>query len=51
MNQDQINKLYERRKYAGSFEAALIDAYLKADSGNAQRLRDAFKDSRFDLTK
>lgn len=49
--QEQINKLYKRRNYAGSFEAALIDAYLKADQGNAKRLADAFKNSRFDLTK
>jgi hypothetical protein len=48
--QDNIDRLYERRKFAGGFESALIDAYMKADSGNAKRLEDAFKGTMFDLT-
>ena len=48
---EQINALYERRKYAGGFESALIDAYMKADCGNAKRLEEAFKGTMFDLTK
>lgn len=48
--QKQIDALYDRRKYAGGFESALIDAYLKADGGNAKLLEDAFKGTRFDLT-
>jgi len=48
--QQHIDALYERRKYAGGFECALIDAYLKADGGNARILEDAFKGTRFDLT-
>lgn len=50
MTQKHIDSLYERRKYAGGFEAALIDAYLKADDGNAKILEEAFKGTRFDLT-
>lgn len=49
--QQHINALYERRKTAGGFECALIDAYMKADGGNAKLLEDAFKGTRFDLTK
>ena len=49
--QQHIDALYERRKTAGGFESALIDAYMKADGGNAKILEDAFKDTRFDLTK
>ena len=48
--QNQINALYERRKTAGGFESALIDAYMKADGGNSKILEDAFKGTRFDLT-
>ena len=48
--QQHIDALYERRKTAGGFESALIDAYMKADGGNAKLLEDAFKGSRFDLT-
>lgn len=50
MTQQHIDSLYERRKYAGGFEAALIDAYLKADKGNAKILEEAFKGTRFDIT-
>jgi hypothetical protein len=49
--QQHIDALYERRKTAGGFESALIDAYMKADGGNAKLLEDAFKGTRFDLTK
>lgn len=48
--QQHIDALYERRKYAGGFECALIDAYLKADGGNAKILEEAFRGTRFDLT-
>ena len=48
--QQHIDALYERRKTAGGFESALIDAYMKADGGNAKLLEDAFKGTRFDLT-
>lgn len=47
---EQLNALHERRKYAGGFECALIDAYLKADGGNSKILEEAFKGTRFDLT-
>jgi hypothetical protein len=47
--QEAIDRLYERRKYAGGFECALIDAYLKADGSNAKRLEEAFRGTRFDL--
>lgn len=47
--QENIDRLYERRNYAGSFEASLIDAYMNADSGNAKILEEAFKGTRFDL--
>jgi hypothetical protein len=49
--QKQIDALYERRKTAGGFESALIDAYLKADGGNSAILEEAFKGTRFDLTR
>jgi hypothetical protein len=49
--QEQINALYERRNYAGGFETALIDAYMQADGGNSKILEQAFKGTRFDLTK
>ena len=48
--QENINRLYERRKTAGSFESALIDAYLNADASNSRILEQAFKGTRFDLT-
>ena len=48
--QQHIDALYERRKTAGGFECALIDAYMKADGGNAEILEKAFKGTRFDLT-
>ena len=46
---EQLNNLHERRKYAGSFEAALITAYINADGGNSKILEEAFKGTRFDL--
>ena len=49
--QQHIDALYERRKTAGGFESALIDAYMKADGGNSKILEEAFKGTRFDLTK
>jgi hypothetical protein len=49
--QEQIDALYERMKTAGGFECALIDAYLKADGGNSKILEEAFKGTRFDLTR
>ena len=48
--QQHIDALYERRKTAGGFEQALIDAYLRADGGNTRILEEAFKGTRFDLT-
>ena len=48
--QQHIDALYERRKTAGGFESALIDAYLRADGGNTRILEEAFKGTRFDLT-
>ena len=48
--QQHIDALYERRKTAGGFEYALIDAYMQADGGNAKILEEAFKGTRFDLT-
>ena len=48
--QEHIDALYERRKTAGGFESALIDAYMKADGGNAKLWEEAFKGTRFDLT-
>jgi len=48
--QQHIDALYERMKTAGGFEFALIDAYMKADGGNAKILEEAFKGTRFDLT-
>tara|TARA_R100000482_G_scaffold12538_2_gene3746 strand:+ start:1946 stop:2257 length:312 start_codon:yes stop_codon:yes gene_type:complete len=48
--QEQIDQLYERRKTAGGFECALIDAYMQADGGNSKILEEAFKGTRFDLT-
>lgn len=47
----QLNALHERLKYAGGFESALIDAYMKADGGNSKILEEAFKGTQFDLTK
>ena len=47
--QEHIDALYERRKTAGGFESALIDAYMKADGGNAKLLENAFKGTGFDL--
>lgn len=49
--QQHIDALYERMKTAGGFEFALIDAYLKADGGNSKILEEAFKGTRFDLTR
>lgn len=46
---EQLNNLHERRKYAGSFEAALITAYINADGGNSKILEEAFRGTRFDL--
>jgi len=46
--QRHIDALYERRKTAGGFESALIDAYMKADGGNTKLLEDAFRGTRFD---
>ena len=40
--QQHIDALYERRKTAGGFEQALIDAYLRADGGNTRILEEAF---------
>ena len=47
--QENINRLYERRKTGGGFECALIDAYMKADGGNSKILEEAFKGTQFDL--
>ena len=48
--QQHIDALYERRKTAGGFESALIEAYMQADGGNSKILEEAFKGTRFDLT-
>ena len=48
--QQHLDALYERRKTAGGFEYALIDAYLQADGDNSKILEEAFKGTRFDLT-
>ena len=47
--QENINRLYERRKTCGSFESSLIDAYLNADGSNSRILEEAFRGTRFDL--
>ena len=41
--QQHIDALYERRKTAGGFEQALIDAYMKADGGKCQAIRRGFQ--------
>ena len=48
--QEQIDQLHERRKTAGGFECALIDAYMQADGANSRILEEAFKGTRFDLS-
>ncbi len=49
--QEQIDALNDRTRTCGGFESALIDAYMKADGGNSKILEQAFKGTRFDLTK
>jgi hypothetical protein len=46
---DNIERLYERQRYAGSFEFNLIEAYLRADPENKAILEDAFAGTQFDL--
>tara|TARA_R100001463_G_scaffold54424_1_gene105492 strand:+ start:1522 stop:1827 length:306 start_codon:yes stop_codon:yes gene_type:complete len=48
--QELLDQLYERRKTAGGFESALIEAYLQADGDNSRILEEAFKGTRFDLS-
>ena len=45
----QGDRLHLRLNNCGSFEAALIGAWFKADSGNKARLEEAFKNTMFDL--
>ncbi len=46
----QHERLSLRQVNCGSFEAALISAWFKADMGNKTRLEEAFKNTQFDLT-
>tara|TARA_R100000951_G_scaffold106395_1_gene100969 strand:- start:510 stop:662 length:153 start_codon:yes stop_codon:yes gene_type:complete len=46
---DHTERLYERQRYAGSFEFHLIEAYLRADPSNKATLEDAFAGTQFDL--
>jgi len=47
--QAQYDKLNARLPYAGGFETALIEAWMKADGGNKTRLEDAFDGTTFNL--
>jgi len=49
--QPQLDALNKRINTCGGFESALIDAYMKADGSNSRILEEAFKGTRFDLTK
>ena len=46
----QHERLSLRQTPCGSFEAALIEAWFKADMGNKKTLEEAFKNTNFDLT-
>ena len=47
--QEQYDRLNARLPYAGGFEAALIEAWMKADDGNKTRLENAFDGTMFNL--
>jgi len=49
ITQEQYDSLYERARRGGSFERALIEAYMKADGGNQKRLEEAFEGTMFNL--
>ena len=46
----QYERLSLRQTHCGSFEAALISAWFKADMINKKTLEEAFKNTSFDLT-
>lgn len=46
----QHERLSLRQTHCGSFEAALISAWFKADMINKDILEEAFKNTQFDLT-
>ena len=46
----QHERLSLRQTHCGSFERALIEAWVKADMGNKATLEEAFKNTNFDLT-
>jgi len=46
----QHEKLSLRQTHCGSFEAALISAWFRADMGNKAILEEAFNNTQFDLT-
>ena len=47
--QEQYDRLNARLPYAGGFEAALIEAWMKADDSNKTRLENAFEGTIFNL--
>ena len=47
--QAQYDRLNARLPYAGGFESALIEAWMKADDGNKTRLENAFDGTMFNL--
>lgn len=49
IEQQDLDRLRERQKYAGSFEYNLIETYLKADGNNKRILEEAFSGTQFDL--
>ena len=49
ITQEQYDSLHERARRGGSFERALIEAYMKADGGNQKRLEEAFEGTMFNL--
>lgn len=51
MTELQSDMLERRQRNCGSFEYALIEAWFKADTINKRILEEAFKDTRFKLTK
>ena len=47
--QAQYDRLNARLPFAGGFEFALIEAWMKADDGNKTRLENAFDGTMFNL--
>ena len=47
--QEQYDRLHARLPFAGSFEFALIEAWMKASDGNKTRLENAFDGTPFNL--